>query len=315
MTILVTGCMGFIASNLIPKLLNNNYNVIGFDDLSNPSIDPTARMKSESGENWKNFIFFKCSITEIEIMGSFLTNYNIDYIIHLAAIGSVMRSFIDPSRYMEVNIKGTTNIFLLASRFKVKKIIFASSSSVYGSSPEERIESNYIKPLSPYALTKMNNENFAEMWNNLNDLNYIGLRFFNIYGPGQRFDSEYSAVIPKFITSHEFININGDGSIIRDFTYVDDACHAIYLSIITSQNNQIFNVGTGIGTSIKELALLCSDNKTIKYLEERKSDVKKSIANTNKSYKMLGFKSCVTIEEGIKKVNAYYLTRKIHDNA
>lgn len=317
MTILVTGCMGFIGSNLVPKLLNIGYKVLGFDNLSHPSLEPADRIKKESGKNWQNFVFYKCDITDIEMMGSILANNKVDYIVHLAAMGSVPKSFEQPSNFIKTNIEGTSNVFLLASHFKIRKIIFASSSSVYGDLDPTQDKHEYKKgnSLSPYAFTKQASEDFARIWSEKTGLKYIGLRFFNVYGPGQRNDSEYSAVIPKFISEKEQISINGDGSNIRDFTYVDDVCKAIQSAIITSNNNQIYNVGTGQGTSIKSLADKLCQSKKIIYEKERSSDVKKSIAETTKASLGLAFKAETDIDQGLEKTRAYYEMRNICDNA
>lgn len=307
MKILITGCFGFIGSNLTSNLLNAGHEVIGFDNLANPSINPTDRIKSQTGQNWTNFKFYKCDIRNYEQMLSFAINDKPDYIIHLAALGSVPRSFADPAYVMDVNVKGFVNVMTLATTLNVKRVIFASSSSVYGNLPvKERREDFPITPVSPYALSKRINEDFAQVWCKEISLKYVGLRFFNVYGPGQLTNSAYSAVIPKFINDKEIV-INGDGKAVRDFTYVDDVCEAIELSLTTNSYNQIYNVGTGTGVYIDELAKAISrGKKEIKYSEDRPGDIKQAIASTIKAESNLKFKAAIGIEEGLDRTIAYY---------
>lgn len=301
MKILVTGCFGFIGSNLVTHLLNAGHEVIGFDSLVNCSIDPTDRIKQQSGQNWSNFKFFKCDIRSYEQMLSFALNERPEYIIHLAALGSVPRSFQDPASVSSVNVTGFINVMTLAKALEVKRVVFASSSSVYGSAQGSRTEDNIGLPLSPYALSKQTNELFAGIWGQ----EYVGLRFFNVYGPGQLVDSPYSAVIPRFINGKE-ITIYGDGETVRDFTYVDDVCEAIELSLTTDRPNEIYNVCTGQGTSLKQLANLCKGKREVKHIELRPGDIKESIGIPFKAEVFLKFKAVTGIEEGIEKTIKYY---------
>lgn len=307
MNILVTGCMGFIGSNLVSKLLNSGHRVIGFDNNSNPSISPTDRIKKESGENWKNFVFFKVDILSLEHMLSVCANYQPDAIIHLAAMGSVPRSFDEPTKFASVNEIGFMQVMYLAQVFKVKKFIYASSSSVYGDTQVlPRTEGEEGKPLSPYALSKQHNEHVARIWKDTYDFNSIGLRFFNVYGPGQRFDLPHNAVIPKWIHSRD-ISVFGDGDASRDFTFVSDACDTVYACLLGNQSHYIANVGTGSATTLKRLAEIISNGKKqITYKEPRGCDVQASVASTTKLREMIGYKPSTTIDEGIALTKAYY---------
>lgn len=299
--------MGFIGSNLVPHLLNNGHKVVGFDNLVNPSVNPTGRMKSASGQHWDKFKFYNCDIRDLNNMYSICANENPDVIVHLAALGSVPRSFDNPSEVIEVNEKGFSNILLLASGIKCKRVIFASSSSVYGNNFESvKKEGREGSLLSPYALTKSSNEHLARLMCKGLGIKYVGLRFFNVYGPGQRPDSAYSAVIPKFINDHEIV-INGDGSTVRDFTFVDDVCEAIKVSITTPYSNFVCNIGTGRGTDLSMLARLISNSKKeIKYSEPRPGDVKSSIADTKKAQEYLSWSAKVSIDDGIPRTIASY---------
>lgn len=280
MNILLTGCFGFIGSNVCSDLLNNKHKVIGIDNLSNPSIFPTERIKSLSGDNWKNFAFQKGDIQDIEFLKNLARQYQIDMIIHLAAVGSVPRSFKEPDIYITNNELGFYNIILIASLFNIKRICFASSSSVYGDSNSKlKIEGEEGNPTSPYALSKKHNESLAHILLPKLDISFTGLRFFNVFGPGQRFDSDYSAVIPKFI-NEDVITINGDGKTVRDFTFVSDVSQVIDQVINSNDKNLILNVGKGKGHTLNELARLIGPEKEVIYNKPRLGDSPFSVAST-----------------------------------
>ena len=304
MRILLTGCCGFIGSNLASHLLNSGHEILGFDNLSNPSIDPTDRIKHKSGNNWRNFSFMQVDIRDLTTMKTIAANFKPDVIVHLAALGSVPRSFIDPSLVMDVNVKGFTNVMMLASLLGVKRVVFASSSSVYGSADSRQEDSGNEQPLSPYALSKKMNEDFAAIYCHQINLDYVGLRFFNVYGEGQLIDSPYSAVIPRFINGKE-ITIYGDGETVRDFTHVDDVCEGIELAL-TGNANEIYNLCTGQGTTLNQLAVLCGSKKSIKRIEQRPNDIKESIGNPFKAEVWLKFKASIGIDEGIERTIRYY---------
>ncbi len=312
MKILLTGCMGFVGSNLTSHLLNSGHEILGFDNLSNASISPTDRIKHKSGNNWDNFTFMQVDIRDLTTMKTIAASFRPDYIIHLAALGSVPRSFQDPSTVMDVNVRGFTNIMMLATMMNVKRVIFASSSSVYGAAPSRVENAGNEQPLSPYALSKKMNEDFAAIWCHQISLDYVGLRFFNVYGEGQLLDSPYSAVIPRFINGKE-ITIYGDGETVRDFTHVEDVCEAIELSL-NGNPNEIYNVCTGQGTTLKQLASLCSPKKIAKHIEPRPNDIKESIGSPFKAEVWLKFKASIPIDVGIEKTIKYYESlRNIHE--
>lgn len=316
MKIVVTGSCGFIGSNLIPYLLNKgDVEVIGIDNLLNPSINPTDRMKAACNPGaWERFRFWNADIRDSQTIHSIFINEKPDYIIHLAALGSVPRSWDQPGLVTDINEIGFINILQAATRVGVKRISFASSSSVYGPSNKNiKWEGQVLFPASPYALSKVQNERFASLWCGNMGMEWIGLRFFNVYGPGQNFTSDYSAVIPRFLTKDK-IKVFGDGSTIRDFTYVMDVAIAIWKSLLSKECNDVVNIGTGNGTNLKRLAELCNRGrgKEISYLDERPGDTKISIADTTKLQSMLGVKKCLSIEDGIELTRQFYQSLKIN---
>lgn len=305
MNILLTGCMGFIGSNLTGDLLNQGHKVIGIDNLSRPSINPTDRMKKKAGKNWENFKFFKFDICNLEDMKSVVAaSDKIDAIIHLAAIGSVPLSFVAPSKSMHSNIVGFTNIVELIRVFKIPKLIFASSSSVYGSSQENpRKEGHEGKLLCPYSLSKRANEELAIMLMPY-ESTFVGLRFFNVYGPGQSMLGYYTPVIPRFLTEEQ-PEVNGDGETIRDYTFVDDVAEAICKSLYLNQS-AVLNVGTGAKTSLNELLAMMGKKDKAIYKEPRRGDARQSWADTTNINKLLNWTANINIKQGLAITKAFY---------
>lgn len=309
MTLMVTGCLGFIGSNLVQRLLNDGHVVIGVDNRCNLSLNPHQRIRSGAGKNISRFHLYNTDINDEIGMRVLGARYSLDAIIHLAAIGSVPRSFADPVSTLRANVLGFAAIAELASSFNIPRVIYASSSSVYGDHPEYiRVEGREGLPLSPYALSKKTNEDMARIWSSKSWISFVGLRFFNVYGPGQKFDSDYSAVIPKFINSEAPV-INGDGQTMRDFTYVDDVCDAIITSLAVKAASEVFNIGTGKGTTLTEL-LFRLDKGGYVTGPERSGDIKKSVADISKARDVLGFVAKTHIKEGLEKTVAFYRGEK-----
>lgn len=304
MKILVTGCMGFIGSNVVPSLLNSGHDVVGLDNLFQPSIRPTDRMKEISKGRWDAFKFYKGDIREHGVLETVFAHEGIDAVVHLAAVGSVPRSFSNPGLTTSVNIGGFVNVLTMAARFQVPRFVYASSSSVYGDSHRlMKTEGEEGNTLSPYALSKKMNEEFARIWAPAAHVNTVGLRFFNVYGPGQLPDSPYSAVIPRFITAPPVVH--GDGSTTRDFTFVGDVARAIEFSLAYADKaSTVVNVGTGVGTSLKKLLVYLE--KTAKHQPERVGDIHYSIASVVKAKTEIGFEAETKIEDGIKITRAFY---------
>lgn len=307
MKVLVTGAMGFIGSNLVPALVRAGHVVTGIDSLVNVSVNPFERIRQAIGDDpqWaENFYFAKADIrNEFELKQVF-ANHEFDAVVNLAALGSVPRSFQTPQKTVETNEFGFANLMNVMSYFNVKRLVYASSSSVYGDSQKHvKIEGEEGRALNPYALSKQMNESFAGIYGRAKQINCVGLRFFNVYGPGQLPFSEFSAVIPKFINTTP--KIFGDGSTTRDFTFVSDVVDAIGLSLAFSENESaVLNVGTGTGTSLKQLVMHLS--KTAEQLPERLGDVRYSVASTTLCERTIGFKAKIGIAEGLKLTKAFY---------
>jgi UDP-N-acetylglucosamine 4-epimerase len=304
-TVLVTGCMGFIGSNLVPKLLNAGMNVVGFDNLSQPSIDPTGRMKTEARENWINFKFYKVDIKDRDTMITIAANHKIDAVVHLAAMGSVPRSFAQPRDVVMNNELGFVSVMEMCATIGIKKLVFASSSSVYGDSKAiSKVEGQEGNLLSPYALSKKMNEEFAWVWGQAMGITFAALRFFNVYGPGQLPNSPYSAVIPRFICEVR-PKVYGDGETARDFTYVDDVCIAIHRAL-NCQRSAIMNVCGGNSISLNTILEKLDKREVTTYEPARTGDIKFSLGDPTRAKELIGFKTKFSIDQGLIRTKLFY---------
>ena len=311
---LVTGGAGFIGSNLVEELLKNNYRVTVLDNLSTGKIENIKPFMNNS-----NFKFVKGDIRNLDVC--LKACEDIDYLLHQAAIGSVSRSLEEPILYNDININGTLNIMYAAQNKKVKKVVYASSSSVYGDTETlPKIEGNEGQLLSPYSLTKKVDEMYALMFYKIYKLPTIGLRYFNVYGPKQNEKSIYSAVIPSFINkliNNEQVTINGDGESSRDFTYVSDVVKANINACLASSkcNGKIYNIAYGDQTTLNDLyynirALLKKELKPI-YGPFRKGDIRHSKADISKAKKELDYRPTTNISLGLEKTVNWYLQNQI----
>jgi UDP-N-acetylglucosamine 4-epimerase len=312
MRILLTGGAGFIGSNLAEQLLKDTRvtHVRVLDNLSTGSINNVSDLIADS-----KFEFIEGDIRDYQTCLNACNN--IDLITHQAALGSVPRSINDPLTTNEVNITGTLNIFTAAKEKNIKRIVYAASSSTYGDHPGlPKIEDKIGNPLSPYAVTKYVNELYARVYASLYGMEFIGLRYFNIFGPKQDPHGPYAAVIPLFaeaLLNNKPPIINGDGAHSRDFTYVDNAVQANLLSLFTTNTeaiNQVYNIACGIQTSLLQLfeGLKKEATSSLKPLHgpERTGDVKHSMADISKAEKLLGYSVKVPVEEGLQKTFQWY---------
>ncbi len=293
--IIVTGGAGFIGSHLVDKLLEN-HEVIIIDNLCNGNIvNPNAEL-------------YTLDICSPSIKPLFK---DVDYVFHLAAIPRVPKSVEDPVGTSMVNIQGTVNVFNAAAEAKVKKVIFASSSSVYGEQDRLPLEESMTpNPISPYGLQKLVGEQFAKMFNKLYSLPIISLRYFNVYGPRLDFDSDYSLVVGKFIQSSSKgkpLTIYGDGEQTRGFSYVDDVVDANIKAMEKGKGGESINIGSKESYSVNYLANLIGGEKV--YLPKRKGDQLHTKADLTLADKILGWYPKTSFEEGIKKTKNWYLEK------
>ncbi|EKF7414151.1 NAD-dependent epimerase/dehydratase family protein, partial [Escherichia coli] len=256
---LITGVAGFIGSNLLEQLLKLDQDVVGLDNFSTGHQHNLDLVKElVTPEQWSRFKFIKGDIRNLEDCRA--ACFEAQYILHQAALGSVPRSIKDPIGTNENNITGFLNMLVAANEQKVKRFVYAASSSTYGTHPSlPKVEDTIGDPLSPYAVTKYVNELYAGVFSRTYGLESVGLRYFNVFGPRQDPNGAYAAVIPKWVASilnDEVIYINGDGSTSRDFCYIDNAVQANLLAATTLQPdavNTIYNVAVGQQTSLNEL--------------------------------------------------------------
>jgi len=306
MRIVITGGAGFIGSNLAEVLaLAPNNEVCVVDDLSTGRVE---NLPIASGIE-----FIKGSITDLQLMNEVLADA--DFVFHQAALPSVQRSIEDPAHTNEVNIRGTLNVLMAARDAGVKKVIYASSSSVYGDTPElPKREGMTPNPLSPYAVTKLVGEYYCKVFNDVYGLNTISLRYFNVYGPRQDPHSEYAAVIPRFVSKvlrGEPPIIYGDGQQTRDFTFVKDVVNANILAM-NSDATGVYNIASGRRISIQELATLItrltgrdSDLEPV-FDKPRKGDVRHSLADISRARAVIGYKPEYSLERGLEETLRWF---------
>jgi len=293
----VTGGAGFIGSHIVKKLVKENHSVIVIDNLH------TGRMENLKEVN-KYIKFYKIDVLDEIALRDVLSD--VDGIFHEAALTIVQESFSKPEEYFDVNVKGMENVLKIAMEYNVK-VVYASSSSVYGNTYEIPIKENHPKnPINPYGETKLEDEKLAKKYSEKN-MNIIGLRYFNVYGKGQT--GSYAGVITKFmnkIKQKESPIINGDGSQIRDFIHVEDVANVNLLAMQSNVKNGFFNIGTGKTTSIKELAKIMISLSKLNidpiHIRPMEGDVNKSQADTEAIKKMLKWKYKIELKEGLEKL-------------
>ncbi len=319
---LVTGCAGFIGSNLLETLLLLDQEVVGLDNFATghqKNLDEVQAQVSE--EQWSRFNFIKGDIRELEDCQKAASGVN--YILHQAALGSVPRSIADPTLTNSANVTGYLNMLVAAKEAEVETFVYAASSSTYGDHPAlPKVEENIGKPLSPYAVTKYVNELYADVFFKTYGLNTIGLRYFNVFGKRQDPNGAYAAVIPKWTSamySNEDVFINGDGETSRDFCFIENAVQANILAATSNAEakNNVYNVAVGDRTTLNILfdSLKSSLGKNeIKYdkspvyREFRAGDVRHSQADIGKASSLLGYDPEYRIQSGIEKAMSWYVS-------
>ena len=297
MKFVVTGGAGFIGSHIAKFLVKNNHEVLIIDNLIRGTLNNIDEIKDDVE-------FHKVDISNYSEIDAVVDSA--DGIFHEAALASVPQSFKEPERYQEVNAIGSENIFKLGEKHNAK-IVFASTSSVYGDQTKFPVNENaQTNPLNPYGQSKLEAEKFASKYA-AKGLRVIGLRYFNVFGIGQ--NPEYAGVIPKFIeriSQNKPPIIEGDGNNIRSFTFVDDVVQANILAFQSNVNHEFINIASEDMTSINELAekMIKMSELNLKpiYDEPRKGDIKKSNADISKAKELLKWNTKITLEEGLKKI-------------
>jgi UDP-N-acetylglucosamine 4-epimerase len=307
---LVTGGAGFIGSNICEYLLKKGYFVKCLDNLSTGSLN---NIKEFIGN--KRFDFIDADIRELD--KCIEATVNVDYVLHQAAWGSVPRSIELPLLYEEINIKGTLNMLEASKINNVKRFVYASSSSVYGDEPSlPKIEGREGNLLSPYALTKKVNEEYAKLYTKLYKLETIGLRYFNVFGRRQNPHGSYAAVIPKFINSmlkNENITIYGDGNQSRDFTYINNVINANIAACVSPKESagQVFNIACGGQETLidvfRYIKKALKSESIANFAPERIGDIKHSNANIDKAKTLLNYQPLWSFEDGLIESVQWYI--------
>jgi UDP-N-acetylglucosamine 4-epimerase len=320
-TWLVTGAAGFIGSNIAEFLLMHNQKVIGLDNFATGSKNNIADIYNSIPQtNHKNFEFIEGDILDSELVDQLVSKS--DHILHLAALGSVPRSIDNPLRSNKVNVEGSLNIFWAAKQHN-KKVVYTSSSTVYGDTniiPQQ--ESHIGNQLSPYAVSKLAMEKYAQVFNLRYGINLIGLRLFNVFGKRQNPRGEYICVIPKWICEiHKNlpIEIYGDGETMRDFSYIENVIQALILSALCDKAeawNQVYNIAVGKKTNLKRLFVLLKDelkkyynisSLEPKFIHQRAGDMRTTHADISNAQEMLGYQPLYTLEEALKPTVEWYV--------
>lgn len=322
-TWLVTGVAGFIGSNLAEALLQLGQRVVGLDNFATGHRHNLDQVQASVGaERWGNFRFIEGDIRDADVCRNACTG--VEYVLHQAALGSVPRSLEDPLTTHAANNTGFINMLVAARDAKVKRFVYAASSSTYGDHPGlPKVEAVIGKPLSPYAVTKLVNELYADVFGRCYGTESIGLRYFNIFGRRQDPNGAYAAVVPKWVASmitNEPVYINGDGETSRDFCYIDNVIQANLLAA-TSQHpeaaNQVYNVAVGDRTTLNQLYEAIRANLAPRfphlaaakpvYRDFRAGDVRHSLADVAKARTRLGYEPTHRIGEGLAEAMDWYV--------
>lgn len=315
-SILITGGAGFIGSNLAEALLSMGHRVAVIDDLSTGKMENIDALLGNP-----RMSFVRGSILNAALLESIIEQDGITLISHQAAIPSVSKSILDPAKSLEANVVGTATLLEAAARRKCRRVVFASSSSVYGDTPElPKRESMQLNPKSPYAVSKAAKEMLAKVFSGLYGMEIVGLRYFNVYGRRQDPASEYAAVVPKFVTRamrNEPVTIDGDGLQTRDFTYIDDVIQANALAL-TGQGIKtgFFNIAYGERISVLELARmilkLTGSRSEIVHNPPRPGDVRDSLADIGAARESLGYAPRFDLPAGLKETISYFARELAH---
>ncbi|MEZ5571789.1 MAG: SDR family oxidoreductase [Halioglobus sp.] len=319
---LVTGAAGFIGSHLVERLLTLGQEVIGLDNFATGFAANLEAVRVNVGpHNWSRMEFLEADICDPKACEQ--ATRGVQYVLHQAALGSVPRSIADPLQTNRANVEGFLNVLIAARNAKVKRFVYAASSSTYGDHPGlPKVEELIGKPLSPYAVTKYVNELYADVFSRTYDMDCIGLRYFNVFGPRQDPQGAYAAVIPRWfeqLCKGVPPQINGDGETSRDFCFIDNTVQANLLAA-TSENpqssNKVYNVAVGARTTLNELfrairSLLSQRDAAIAQIEPvyadfREGDVRHSQADISRASKLLGYQPSHSVDQGLAATSEWF---------
>lgn len=313
MNILVTGGAGFIGSHLADKLLNENHKVFVIDNFNNYYNSDLKEQNILNNLNNSNYKIFRADICDEDVLDSIFSENQIDSVVHLAGYAGVGASLESPLEYIKTNIFGTVNLLEKMKEYNIKKIVFASSSSVYGNCNEECFSEclKTSEPISPYAATKLSCEQFLYTYYKLYGINTVILRFFTVYGPRQRPDLAIRKFTDLIIKDKE-VPVHGDGSALRDYTYIDDIISGIYEAIKYDKTPyEIINLGANnpisINTMIKNIEKTLNKKAKIKYIPMPAQNVYKTSSNIQKAKELLNYIPKINFETGIKNFIEWYL--------
>jgi UDP-N-acetylglucosamine 4-epimerase len=315
--VLVTGGSGFIGSHICERLVELGHGVLCFDNLITSKIENVAHLIGN-----EKFEFVEGDIRDMDSLSDAMEGCS--HVCHQAALGSVPRSVVNPIRTNEINLVGGLNLLVCAHNYEISRFVFASSSSVYGDDPElPKVELRMGSPLSPYAVSKLAFEKYANVFHTVHGIETIGLRYFNVFGPRQSPEGAYAAVIPKFmeaIRNGVSPEIYGDGEQTRDFSFVENIVQANILALFGESPlayGKCFNVACGETTTVKKLFQLLRDSFSMisgkeselvpKCVPKRTGDILNSLADLSSIEECLGYSPIINIEEGIEMTMDWFL--------
>ena len=316
MSVLVTGGGGFIGSHLVEALLQRGASVRALDNLTTGHRANLAGVLAHPKAQ-QAFTFIEGDVTDRKTVQEAIKG--VEYVLHQAALPSVQRSVEDPITSNRVNVEGTLNVLVAAQEARVRRVVYASSSSVYGDSPQlPKIESMPTNPLSPYAVSKLAAEAYCRTFTRVYGLETVSLRYFNVFGPRQDPHSLYAAVLPRFIgalLSNEPPVIYGDGSQSRDFTYIENIVQANLLALeATGAGGEAFNIACGARVTLKTVLECLAEfsNRAVapEYQSSRVGDIKHSLADISKAERMLGYRPVIPFHEGLKRTFDFFRQRR-----
>jgi UDP-glucose 4-epimerase len=312
--VLVTGCAGFIGSNLVDRLLAENFDVIGMDNFDDYYPRAIKERNLTSARRSPRFRFIQDDVRNWTTLEKVIKTNSIAYVCHLAARPGVRMSIKSPLIYHDTNVTGTLSVLLACLNSNIRKLIYASSSSVYGNAESLPTSENAVpKPLSPYGASKLAAEEYCLCFERTYGLRTLILRYFTVYGPRQRPD-EAACKFLNQILKGEKVTIYGDGSQVRDFTYVSDVVNATVAAMKSTVSGAALNIGSGRKTSVNQLTDTLEEITRRKiarvYMERQEGDVVATWADIRKARGKIGFEPKIDLREGLRRFFEWYLSQQ-----